>query len=382
MQNSPLPPEVSSSLEWELIRHRLQARLLQGLSKLDAAPAEPVRELHLELTHRCDLACVMCEHWQLEHLDPGSVKRELSFDELRAAVERASILSDISVVVVTGGEPRLRHDFHDIVTWLSRRFPKADVIALTNFWNTGHLRLGLQRLREAGVKNLKLGSSLDGVGETHDRVRGQHGAFEGLSRTVRMAREEFPEYSFGFTFTIVPENAHEVFRAYEFVTRELGSSFGAQWAVQTDGIAPLAWTDGLRAKALDGLRSVQEDLARREEALDRIRRPRPDDERVWSELLYWIYLEEYGRDPRRFGFFKRCTAGERHVMIGAEGEVFFCPVNRARTIGNARQTGLDELWRGRAAEELRAYVASCQCHCWLRCVSTPAIDRLLRLARA
>src|SRR4029077_2045975 len=90
---------------------------------------------------------------------------------------------------------------------------------------------------------------------------------------------------------------------------------------------------------------------------------------LWSELLYWRYLAEYGREPRRFPFFKKCTAGERHVMMDPEGGVFFCPVNRNMTIGNAARTPLDELWSSPEAAALRSYVDSCACHCWLRCVS-------------
>ena len=379
--------QAARELGWEYVRSRLDALLESGLARLPSRGAEPSpRELHLELTHRCNLKCVMCEHWQIEHLDPDSVKREMDFASIRKTVEGAAVLKDVKTVVITGGEPWLRHDFVDILAWLAAALPNADIIALTNFWNTGHLALKLRELRERGVfaaggaSRLKLGSSLDGLKETHDLVRGQTGAFAGLVRSVKTLKAEFPEISFGFTFTMIPQNAHELYDAYRFVKDELGVGFGGQWAVQTEGIEPLVWTPEAREAGLRGIRRIAEDLCVEHGAAARMSGPDPRDSAwLWSELLYWRYLEEYGRDARRFPFFLRCTAGERHIMVGAEGEVFYCPVNRARTIGNIKETPLDQMWRSPKAEDEREFVASGQCHCWLRCVSTPAVDRLLDL---
>ena len=99
---------------------------------------------------------------------------------------------------------------------------------------------------------------------------------------------------------------------------------------------------------------------------------------LWSELMYWRSLEEYGREPRRFPFFRKCLAGERHVMLDPEGSVFYCPINKDRPIGNALGGALDALWSSPQAEEGRRFVDSCRCHCWLRCMSGPVLDRLVR----
>jgi MoaA/NifB/PqqE/SkfB family radical SAM enzyme len=379
-----LSADLREELQWEYVRFQLDGMLERGLKRLPEAPPEPVRELHLELTHRCNLSCVMCEHWEIEHLDPDSVRRELDFESLKKIIDAAVLLKDIHTIVITGGEPWLRHDFNDVVAWLSGRFPDASIIALTNFWNTGHLRGKLADLRARGVKNLKLGSSIDGLEKTHNAIRGQDTSFQGIERSVRALREEFPEYPFGFTFTILPQNAPELYDTYRFVVDDLKCGLGAQWVVETGGIEPIRWTKETREAGIEQVERIARDIAAKHGAVAELQNGGDLRERgwLWSELLYWRYLAEYGRDPRRFPFFKRCTAGERHVMLDPEGEVFFCPVNRAKTIGNAARTPLDELWKSGAAEELRRYVDSCQCHCWLRCVSTPAVDRLLRLALA
>src|SRR5437899_5575833 len=97
-----LPAEIQESLEKAYVDYQLDRMLERGLRRLPSAPAEPVRELHLELTHRCNLKCVMCEHWEIEHLDPASVKRELDFEGLKRSVEGAAVLEGIETIVVTG----------------------------------------------------------------------------------------------------------------------------------------------------------------------------------------------------------------------------------------------------------------------------------------
>lgn len=375
---------AKDELEWDMVRLHLDRMTARGQSRLESgarAAAGKPRELHLELTHRCNLKCVMCEHWEIEHVDPASVKREMDLPAIRELASGGELLSEIATVVITGGEPWLRTDFTDIVAFLSERFPRADIIVLSNFWNTGHIRLKLEELKSRKVTRLRLGSSLDGLEAAHDRIRGQGGSFRGIVNTVKMLREEFSEIPFGFTFTITPHNAGELMKTFQFVTGEFGCSLGAQWAIDRPGVAALPWTPETVDLGLAQIHAVLLSLVRAHDAARKIvARQRLENAWLWSELLYWRNLEEYGRNPRRFPFFKKCLAGERHVMLDPEGNVFFCPVNRDKTIGNARQESLESLWKSPRAGELRDYVESCSCHCWLRCMGAPVLDRLVRLS--
>jgi MoaA/NifB/PqqE/SkfB family radical SAM enzyme len=84
----------------------------------------------------------------------------------------------------------------------------------------------------------------------------------------------------------------------------------------------------------------------------------------------------YARHPKRF--FKNCLAGQRYAMFSPEGDLFFCPVNKHRSIGNAAAASFDELWKGEKAEAERRFVESCRCDCWLNCIANPVLDRVLR----
>ena len=371
-QGPPIPDELRPILR------QLDLWVEQGLLALgDHKDGEPIRELHLELTYRCNLKCIMCHHWEMPFKDPASVKREMDLGAIRALVAGSKLLDGVRQIVLSGGEPMLRADFDDIVACLAERFPEADITILANFWNTELVRRRVVALRERGVKRFFLGSSLDGVGEAHDRIRGQKGAFEGLVKTVEMLRRDFPDIGFSFSLTVTPKNHEQLWPTYEFVAG-LGVGFGAQIVVNHQGYeAPetFEW----KRKELDEVAvqidRILLDIARREKAMERIVTGKEGESRwLWDRLLYWWYLRKYALKPERF--FKDCMAGQRFAMVDPEGNLFYCPVNKHRQIGNVREKGLDALWRSKKADDERAFVDSCQCDCWLNCIANPILERL------
>lgn len=352
----------------------------KGLLRLEKPGGGPIKELHLELTHRCNLKCVMCHHWEMPFDDPSSVAREMNFETIRKLVENSEKLKDVEMIVLSGGEPMLRPDIVEIAALLVRHYPKASLGILANFWNTELLRRRLTALQAKGVSKLWLGSSLDGVGATHDKIRGQKGAFEGLLKSIAMMRSEFPQIPFSFSFTITPKNYNQLWPTYQFVTGE-GISFGAQMVVNHQGFeAPetFKWKESQIARIESQVDKILMDICRKEDALGRLALNLADSRWLWSRILYWRYLKEYARKPKRF--FKDCLAGERFAMFDPEGNLFYCPVNKHRTVGDAVQVPFDQVWNSTAAQKERDYVHSCQCDCWLNCIANPVIDRALSLA--
>ena len=353
-----------------------------GVKKLsEPRTAEPIRELHLELTHRCDLKCVMCHHWEMPSKDRGSVAREMTPAEILKFTSESRLLRDVKFVAVTGGEPWVRPEAVEIVAILRRQFPEASLGVLTNLWNTELIRRKLQELAARGVDRFWLGSSLDGVGDLHDRVRGQKGAFAGFLKTMAMLRKEFPHVGLSINFTILPQNGHQLWEAYSFAkAHQLG--FGAQFVVNHEGYqAPqtFAWTDA-RLKVVEAqIDRILEDLAGSQQALRRLVTEPPTQSRgLWNQLLYWAYLRKHGRGSPRF--FEDCMAGERYAMLDPEGNLFFCPVNKHKWVGSVRKNGFDALWSSKKAESLRAEMIPCQCRCWLNCIANPILDRVTKLA--
>jgi MoaA/NifB/PqqE/SkfB family radical SAM enzyme len=369
---------IRTETEVDFILRRLEAWVERGLERLACSrQSGPVRELHIELTHRCNQRCVMCHHWGLAREDRTAARRELSLAEIRRAAG-SPLLRGVESVVITGGEPWLRPDSTDILAFLGRRFPRARLGILSNLWDAGLARRRLAAAHARGLRRLWVGSSLDGLGPVHDEVRGKAGAFRRLMASLAMIRAEFPATELSLNFTLTPRNHRQLWAAYQHA-KSLGLWFGAQMAVNHEGLrAPEAavWKPAELARVTEQIEGILLDLCRGEGAAQRLLEGRERESLwLWTRLLYWSRLRRFALKPERY--FQDCLAGERFVMLDPEGRLFFCPVNKHRPVGGLREAPLDELWTSPRAGAERRFIASGRCACWLNCIAVPVLDRVL-----
>lgn len=346
----------------------------------------PIEELHLELTHRCDSRCRMCHHWLLARKSAGPESRELSLDELRRVVEGSRLLDGVRTVVLSGGEPLLRPDAPRIAAMLARRFPKASVGILSNLLDEKRLFAALGELEALGLRPW-LGTSLDGLRKNHDRLRGRPGAFDALIGCVRRLRRERPEIALSFCFTLTPWNCADLVAARD-LARSLGCEFGAQFVVDHQGLeSPVhfRWTPEPLREARAQISRILGELCREGRAMRRILEGREgEDLGLWTRLLYWHYLGVFAGGAAvsdaacASRILPDCMAGSRYAMLDPQGRLFFCPVNKHRTLGGLRERPFDELWNCARARAERRFIASGRCACWLQCTAYPALERVLR----
>jgi MoaA/NifB/PqqE/SkfB family radical SAM enzyme len=378
----------TSSSELPFVLRRLDHWVQRGLARPASSGGEPVRELHLELTHRCDSRCLMCHHWLLAE---GHAGEEMSLEEIGRLVEGSRLLSGVETVVLSGGEPLLRPDAPQIAALLARRFPKARIGVLSNMLDEKRLFSSLERMRSLGVRPW-LGTSLDGMRKNHDRLRGRPGAFYALIRNVVRLRRELPDVELGFCFTLTPFNYTDLGKA-RVLARSLGCDLGAQFVVDHEGFeAPerFHWTPAALRGARAQIQSVLSELCREGRALERILEGREsEDLGLWTKMLYWRHLGEFAggasacppkRAPKRV--LPDCLAGRRYAMFDPQGRLFFCPVNKHRKVGSAAGSSFDELWTSSRARAERRFIDSGRCACWLQCTAYPALERVLRAAFA
>lgn len=335
---------------------------------------EGIRELHLEITHRCNLSCSMCHHWRLA----GKDNAEMGQDDIERIVSGSRLLSGVKTVVLTGGEPFLRADLPRIAGMLSRFFPRASVGILSNFYAPRLIEKRLRDCFKAGVRNLWLGSSLDGPEATHDRMRGAENAHKNLWDTVSMLKREFPEVRFGFNYTMTPGNCAHLAGTYRFLKKR-GIWLGAQRVVNHAGLPAerFSWKPRDTRAAVAQIESIISGICSENRLLEAlITGKAPRTPWLWAELLYWKNLRSYMRRPSRL--IKNCLAGYRYAMISPEGNLFFCPVRKHRVAGNALG-GLDPAWKSQNARREREALKNAGCHCWLHCIANPAIERAVEV---
>jgi radical SAM family uncharacterized protein len=140
-----------------------------------------------KLLYRCNLECKMCPFWRREDEELLGLS-----DEVR--IMEALAHAGVSFLGFEGGEPLLRRDVGEILREAHARFHTSMV---TNGWLLEH------RLPEVAQHLDMLFVSLDGIGPTHDRLRGIPRSFERAVEGIRAARSEVPTI---ISHTVTREN--------------------------------------------------------------------------------------------------------------------------------------------------------------------------------
>jgi radical SAM family uncharacterized protein len=153
-----------------------------------------------KLLYRCNLECKMCPFWRREDEELLSLP-----DEIRVMESLAR--AGVSFLGFEGGEPLLRRDVGAILKEAHARFHTSLV---TNGW------LLEQRLSEVAPHLDLLFVSLDGIGETHDRLRGIPRSYERAVRGIKASRAEVPTI---ISHTVTQENLDQAESIVELAER-------------------------------------------------------------------------------------------------------------------------------------------------------------------
>ncbi len=163
-----------------------------------------------KLLYTCNLRCHMCPFWRRP-------------DETLLTVEQERMILDtlaelgVSFMGFEGGEPFIRKDLPEILRLSHDRFFTSVV---TNGW------MLKDRINEVKDYIDYLFVSIDGVGETHDNLRGMKGSFERARMGIEAASSIIPT---ALSTTITSENTDQVDKVVDFA-KQVGVSVSFQVA--------------------------------------------------------------------------------------------------------------------------------------------------------
>lgn len=160
------------------LRRRLALEIDRKL-RHEKAKLHPLRQLFWECTQRCNLSCRHCG----SDCKVSSLHPDMPGDDFLRAVD--SIVPHVDRhrlnIVITGGEPLLRHDLEDVGRELYRRELPWGIVS--NGLLLTPERFG--RLRAAGIHNLTI--SLDGDENDHNWMRGNPLSYHRALDAIGMA---------------------------------------------------------------------------------------------------------------------------------------------------------------------------------------------------
>jgi sulfatase maturation enzyme AslB (radical SAM superfamily) len=174
--------------------------------------------LHVNVNLRCNTQCAMCNIWELK--SPHSLSLE-QFQSIFAD----PIYARIEYIILAGGEPTLRNDLAEIVELIHKHMPRLKKLMIpSNVISRGSIQRQYPRIARYCAANgirLTLGVSLDGIGETHDSVRGVKGAFDKVMASIEFMRQLQKQVPFNMSIdpTIFSMNVHELEKLKDLARR-------------------------------------------------------------------------------------------------------------------------------------------------------------------
>lgn len=306
---------------------RLLFPLLRGLERR----ARVLRYLFLEITQRCNLRCLHCG----SDCTAAPREGELSTAEWLAVVDQ--VARDFNrrelLVVLTGGEPLCAPGYGAILARLHER--RLHFGMVSNGWALDPGRLA--EARAAGLSSLTV--SVDGLEESHDRLRGRPGSYQHALAAVRAAAAAGLSF-FDVVTCVHPGNLGEL----DALRSTLGAAGAPAWRLFT--IFP-------RGRARDDA-SLLLDPAQLQRLLGWIAacRRHANEEAGQGGALRPSYSCEgylpaaWDHAVRDQDFF--CRAGINIASVLCDGRISGCPsLPRTLSQGDVRRERLADVWAER-----------------------------------
>jgi Fe-coproporphyrin III synthase len=300
--------------------------------------------------YACGCRCVMCSIWTREKkpAPPVAFYEDVFRDE--------RLKKHLRKVNLTGGEPFLRSDIADIVAATARSLPALEEINVSsNGMFPDRMMAALDRIAADLPEHVAFNIyfSLDGIGSTHNRIRGVKTAFGCVMEAYFRVRELLAlrklesRWRTGFSTTVSTFNYREV----DLITNTLGrmgASFGFTVANESDVFLNTRAIEHTGWKP-DG--SQVEEIAR-------------VFERLYSNLgnpFYRMTALMLRGAERPVGCFYQ-TSG---FLLDVDGSVYLCGSHEDCRIGNVGEARFSDLWFSEVAARVRQDVKE---HC-RRCMS-------------
>src|SRR5438132_1451093 len=158
-------------------------------------PAGEARIIQVHPTRRCNLSCLHC------YSSSGPRQAESLPAELLTAALADAVGEGYTVLAVSGGEPLLYPGLHDVLA------AARDLGMRTGLVTNGML---LNRARLTAIVDLvdAIALSLDGVPSSHNRMRDNPRAFDGMAANLAHLRAS--GLPFAFVFTLTEHNVDEL----------------------------------------------------------------------------------------------------------------------------------------------------------------------------
>lgn len=321
------------------IRELYKVYLSRALNK----PLVKPNTVTITLTSKCNLRCVMCDHWKLKD------NNELSLEEIKNLIDQVAEWG-VEEIELSGGEPFMRKDIWGIIEYASSRRLGMNITTNGTLLN----KISIKKLFDYKVNRLQI--SLDGIGKTQDKIRNTQGAYKKIVNTVkrinRIRKQKKSSLKINATTVVMQQNVHELADLIN-LTKELGFDSITFQPVNDSNLAIG------KKKAYNPLKV--KDLQELDLQIDKIIQIRKKDPYIGNSIVYLESIKDYFRDKRLSKI--KCYASFINAIITPQGRLWTCMGD----YGNLKKETVQQAWQSKEANEKRKLIKKCKNPCLYPC---------------
>jgi MoaA/NifB/PqqE/SkfB family radical SAM enzyme len=270
--------------------------------------------------------------------------KELTLDEI-VNIYRNPLFDSIERLGLSGGEPTLREDLVEIVEAILSAQPQLQHVMInTNGLDTDTVVNkinGLLTMAERKhLKDFTVIVSVDGYGDTHERIRRIPDAFKSVNKTInslKLLRQKIPFY-LCLVCVVQPQNLDSLVDMAKF-SQEMQ--------------LPITFSPVLYSSTLISEDTTREPLRFQESQLEKLRILFGRDLQpslTLSNSLFWReYFTILSGGKRKIP----CVMRNYHAGVDCNGTLYMCNSDLSLAYGDLHKDAPDRIWYSEKAREIR-----------------------------
>lgn len=321
------------------------------------------------LTAKCDQSCKHCYMFSDDNYNlqlNRQLSTEMAFRLIDEFAGLAKKLGTTGYINLTGGDPILSYNFWDVLEYTQKYAPQVKLETIMG--NPFHINKDTAiKLKQYGIKSYQI--SLDGLEETHDKIR-KKGSFKESLRALKCLHDV--GIITEVMSTVHKQNCLEIFELYKFVNNNSDIDY-----FSFDRMIPI----GNGNTVLGDCVVESEEYKRLMLLVFEYEVLKAKDRKfVYKDILWGAFFYDLGIadpfDKENKAFCGICEAGSAGITVLADGEIYAC--RRLDILaGKFPQQSLDDVFFNASLfKGLRNIEISNGCHeCELfyHCCGCPAI---------
>lgn len=342
---------------------RLKSKFFTWLSVATGRNFTVPAQVYWNMSNRCNFRCRMCPQW-----NRGTHEREedyCRFEDMKRIIDQMKHLG-IWNLGISGGEPLMRKE----LLFQVLKYANQQGI-YTHFGSNGWL-ITEEVLREYdAIGGGHISLSIDGIGETHDAIRGVKGAYKkAVSVLEAYQKLRLKNVSIKVNTVMSDRNLDEILEVVELARR-----YGAAIFIQPfdDLSYDVKYEHNGR---IDESFKLREENMKKAAAvvLNLLAVKKENKGLILNSARYLENIPEYFAD--KFKTRRPCLAAYKNLSIDPFGNVI--PCGFLGPVGNIKWQTIMSVWNGRRMREARTRARSCRQNCMQGCFFELSVKEMMQ----